>query len=174
MVSYFGSVKSQLLIRDCNSKVETISIDLFSNGRNLQRVLRSQFGGELKNYSVRFGSKKVLCCKCATKCSLCLKVPSTLMCNFASFSMCFCRSSTLRMKIVTVLIANDAIRKRSLKQRLLKTVVLQYFDVTVIKTTSLPLGGKFNTLLACAHARLRCHTYFSYSCIIIKKEIIAY
>ena len=115
MVSYFGSVKSQLLIRDCNSKVETISIDLFSNGRNLQRVLRSQFGGELKNYSVRFGSKKVLCCKCATKCSLCLKVPSTLMCNFASFSMCFCRSSTLRMKIVTVLIANDAIRKRSLK-----------------------------------------------------------
>ena len=115
MVSYFGSVKSQLLIRDCNSKVETISIDLFSNGRNLQRVLRSQFGGELKNYSVRFGSKKVLCCKCATKCSLGLKVPSTLMCNFASFSMCFCRSSTLRMKIVTVLIANDAIRKRSLK-----------------------------------------------------------
>ena len=116
MVSYFGSVKSQLLIRDCNSRVETISIDLFSNGRNLQRVLRSEFGGELKNYSVRFGSKQVLCCKCATKCWLCLKAPSTLMCNFASFSMCFHRSlATLRQKIVTVLIAKDAIRKRSLK-----------------------------------------------------------
>ena len=57
----FGSVKSQILVKDQFSNLHKISIDLFSNGENLLQVLATELGEELdKNCKiVTFGTKEV-------------------------------------------------------------------------------------------------------------------
>ena len=56
----FGSVKSEILIRDHFSNLHTIKIDLFSNGENLSQVIAAEFGeGVLESCNVTFGTKKV-------------------------------------------------------------------------------------------------------------------
>ena len=57
--SFYGSVESQLLVKDNNLKLQTISIDLFSNGENFLRLLQDKIGEKGSNYSIYFGSKKV-------------------------------------------------------------------------------------------------------------------
>ena len=56
----FGSVKSQILVKDQFSNLHKINIDLFSNGENLVQVLATELGEELeKNCNITFGTKKV-------------------------------------------------------------------------------------------------------------------
>ncbi|XP_028411583.1 uncharacterized protein LOC114534346 [Dendronephthya gigantea] len=53
-----GSVQSQIFVRK-NSQVITISIDLFTSGKNLIRILTDELGEDASKYILLFGTKKL-------------------------------------------------------------------------------------------------------------------
>ena len=54
-----GSVLSQIFVRIDRSQVITISIDLFTSGHNLVRVLTENLAEDAEKYRILFGTKKV-------------------------------------------------------------------------------------------------------------------